>query len=120
MTHQRFRNSHTITFGHKVKILLQNPSIAIPRGTFLAILLTTIVYLAIVWTCGGCMLRDAVGIGVVATNVTLSLDEIRNCGNETCKYGLQNSHAVNTFLQFLFYFVAVAVVINTVNLYLHL
>lgn len=71
------------------------------------------------------MLRDAVGIGVVATNVTLSLDEIRNCGNETCKYGLHNSHAVNTFLQFLFYLVVVfvvvvVVVINTVNLYLHL
>ncbi|XP_025078245.1 solute carrier family 12 member 3-like [Pomacea canaliculata] len=89
-----FPSATGILAGANISGDLKNPSIAIPRGTFLAILLTTIVYLAIVWTCGGCMLRDAVGIGVVATNVTLGLDEIRNCGNETCKYGLQNSHAI--------------------------
>ncbi|KAK7115937.1 solute carrier family 12 member 3-like [Littorina saxatilis] len=75
---------------------LKNPSTAIPKGTFLAILLTTIVYLAIIWITGSCMLRDAIGDATtIATNVTLTLDDIRHCGdNTTCEYGMHNTHGI--------------------------
>ncbi|XP_064609144.1 solute carrier family 12 member 1-like [Liolophura sinensis] len=40
---------------------LKDPQKAIPKGTFLAILLTTIVYLMMAWMCGSVLLRDAAG-----------------------------------------------------------
>ncbi|KAK7489742.1 hypothetical protein BaRGS_00019137 [Batillaria attramentaria] len=74
---------------------LKNPSSDIPKGTFLAIFITTIAYVGIVCTTGGSMLRDAVGTAVsMATNVTMSLEDIQQCGNATCQFGLHNSHAI--------------------------
>ncbi|KAL3866006.1 hypothetical protein ACJMK2_043347 [Sinanodonta woodiana] len=79
---------------------LKDPQKAIPKGTFLAILITSLVYLAIIWTSGGCLLREAIGPAaatvteLVAGNLTtLQLNPdiaiITNCSqlNETCKYG---------------------------------
>ncbi|XP_067665544.1 solute carrier family 12 member 3-like [Haliotis asinina] len=77
---------------------LKNPSTAIPRGTFLAIFLTTVIYLGIVWACGSCLLRDAVGFSVLEaasgniSDVTLTIANVTQCGNTTCKYGLQNDN----------------------------
>ncbi|KAL3866007.1 hypothetical protein ACJMK2_043348 [Sinanodonta woodiana] len=79
---------------------LKDPQKAIPKGTFLAILITSLVYLAMIWTSGGCLLREAIGptaatvIDFVAGNwTTLQLNPditiVTNCSqlNGTCKYG---------------------------------
>lgn len=71
---------------------------AIPKGTILAIIITTIVYLAIAWTSGAGVVREAVGSQVLgflfdpSTNTTLqpTLELIQDCQrfNMTCKGGL--------------------------------
>jgi hypothetical protein len=76
---------------------LQNPSSAIPKGTFIAIFITTIIYLLIVWTAGSSMLRDAIGTAAaVGTNVTLSLEDIQICSaNRTCTKGMMIDNGVS-------------------------
>ncbi|OWF56733.1 solute carrier family 12 member 3-like [Mizuhopecten yessoensis] len=87
---------------------LKNPQKAIPKGTFLAIFLTTLVYLAMLWIAGSCIMRDAVGpvamemIANVTNNVTVipspvtvpSTEVVRHCDmfNKTCEYGLMNDN----------------------------
>lgn len=70
---------------------LEDPQKSIPKGTLLAILLTTFSYLGIAVMAGSVVARDATG------NVT-QLDDwsfLTNCGNGTnCAYGLQNSFQV--------------------------
>ncbi|KAI8478463.1 hypothetical protein Bbelb_438090, partial [Branchiostoma belcheri] len=44
---------------------LTDPSTAIPKGTLLAILISTIVYLGAAWSAGACVIRDASGNGTV-------------------------------------------------------
>ncbi|KAJ0174949.1 hypothetical protein K1T71_009090 [Dendrolimus kikuchii] len=69
---------------------LKDPQKSIPKGTLLAILLTTISYLLIAVLAGWTVLRDASGdIGDVA-NWTIDQCAIGNA----CKYGLQNSNDV--------------------------
>lgn len=84
--------------------IFQNPQSAIPKGTFLAIVITSIVYLLMAWSAGGCMLRDAFGpiSSLVITNVTNAtaqpphLEGIHcDALNMTCKYGLQNNNGVS-------------------------
>ncbi|ESO86681.1 hypothetical protein LOTGIDRAFT_166954 [Lottia gigantea] len=74
---------------------LKNASKAIPKGTFLAIVLTSLVYLGMVWCIGSSMLRDAVGM--VEYNLTdvseLTIDIVSQCSNATCPYGLHNDNA---------------------------
>ena len=41
--------------------LFKNPQKAIPKGTLLSILLTSIVYLVFSWMCGATLVRDATG-----------------------------------------------------------
>ncbi|XP_060571592.1 solute carrier family 12 member 3-like [Ruditapes philippinarum] len=78
---------------------LKNPSSAIPKGTFLAILLTSLVYVAIVWSIGGCAVLTAVGEiltpgmlmdPVTNATITPTLDLVQNCAafNQSCKSGL--------------------------------
>lgn len=77
---------------------LKDPQMAIPKGTILAIIITTIVYLAIAWTSGAGVVREAVGAQVLgflfdpSTNTTLqpTLELIQDCQrfNMTCKGGL--------------------------------
>lgn len=68
---------------------LMDPQGAIPKGTLLSILLTTISYLLMAFMCGAVMERDATG------NVTQLLNgTITDCGDEKCAYGLQNSFQV--------------------------
>ncbi|KAK6178797.1 hypothetical protein SNE40_011302 [Patella caerulea] len=76
---------------------LKNASKAIPKGTFLAIVLTSAIYLGMVWCIGSTMLRDAVGDlpvnGDNATDLLLTTDLISQCSNTTCDYGLINDNA---------------------------
>jgi hypothetical protein len=85
---------------------LQNPSSAIPKGTFLAILLTSLVYVAIVWSIGGCAVLTAVGEiltpgmlmdPVTNATITPTLDLVQNCAafNQSCKSGLLLDNGVS-------------------------
>ncbi|XP_041465000.1 solute carrier family 12 member 3-like [Lytechinus variegatus] len=70
---------------------LQDAQKAIPKGTLLAILISTIIYVGLSWIIGGCMIREATGsiADVIAGNVTSA------CLNGTmnCEYGLVNDLA---------------------------
>ncbi|KFP03766.1 Solute carrier family 12 member 2, partial [Calypte anna] len=81
---------------------LADPQSAIPRGTLLAILITTLVYVGIAVSVGSCVVRDATG-NVNNTIVT----ELTNCTTAACKlnydfsscqtgchYGLMNNFQV--------------------------
>ncbi|XP_040826316.1 solute carrier family 12 member 2 isoform X2 [Ochotona curzoniae] len=59
---------------------LADPQSAIPKGTLLAILITTVVYIGIAVSVGSCVVRDATG-NVNDTIVT----EFTNCTSAACK-----------------------------------
>ncbi|XP_074649682.1 solute carrier family 12 member 2-like [Tubulanus polymorphus] len=79
---------------------------AIPKGTLLAILLSTIVYLFMAWLCGSIVVRDAIGpVAVAAANATISLNSTdatppvvssnqTQCLPGQCQYGLMNNMQV--------------------------
>ncbi|MGH0186334.1 UNVERIFIED_CONTAM: hypothetical protein FKN15_021207 [Acipenser sinensis] len=82
----------------------KDPQLAIPRGTLLAILITTIVYLGIAFSTGSCIVRDATGninstiVGTL-TNCTQAACksgyDFSSCTSMTkCAYGLQNDFQV--------------------------
>ncbi|KAK5650631.1 hypothetical protein RI129_001660 [Pyrocoelia pectoralis] len=67
---------------------LKDPQTAIPKGTLLAILLTTFSYIFIAIICGFTVVRDATG------NVSDYLnDNFTHC-SEKCRYGLHNSFQI--------------------------
>ncbi|XP_063894987.1 bumetanide-sensitive sodium-(potassium)-chloride cotransporter [Helicoverpa armigera] len=69
---------------------LKDPQKSIPKGTLLAILLTTISYLVIALLAGWTVLRDASGDVADIAAWTMA-----DCAvNRTCAYGLQNSNDV--------------------------
>uniref|UniRef100_A0A8C4KEQ6 Solute carrier family 12 member 3 n=1 Tax=Dromaius novaehollandiae TaxID=8790 RepID=A0A8C4KEQ6_DRONO len=81
---------------------LADPQSAIPKGTLLAILITTLVYIGIAVSVGSCVVRDATG-NVNSTFIT----ELTNCTTAACKlnydfsscqtechYGLMNNFQV--------------------------
>uniref|UniRef100_A0A1A9WEC2 SLC12A transporter C-terminal domain-containing protein n=1 Tax=Glossina brevipalpis TaxID=37001 RepID=A0A1A9WEC2_9MUSC len=70
---------------------LKDPQKSIPKGTLLAILITTATYLIMVLMAGGAVARDATG------NITDAINgsyEFLNCTSGECNYGLQNSFQV--------------------------
>ncbi|XP_026325882.1 bumetanide-sensitive sodium-(potassium)-chloride cotransporter isoform X2 [Hyposmocoma kahamanoa] len=67
---------------------LKDPQKSIPKGTLLAIVLTTISYLIIAVIAGWTVLRDASGEVLDVANWTMS-----NCGHD-CRYGLHHSNDV--------------------------
>ncbi|XP_047532187.1 bumetanide-sensitive sodium-(potassium)-chloride cotransporter isoform X1 [Vanessa atalanta] len=69
---------------------LKDPQKSIPRGTLLAILLTTISYLLIALLAGWTVLRDA--SGDLADVAGWTMDQCKT--NGTCGYGLHNSNDV--------------------------
>ncbi|XP_035666239.1 solute carrier family 12 member 1-like isoform X7 [Branchiostoma floridae] len=93
---------------------LTDPSTAIPKGTLLAILISTLVYLGAAWSVGACVIRDAGGnstvlsllYGDVMGNTTLPtnftgppsirelIDGISVCPEGECYYGLINNKQV--------------------------
>ncbi|NWJ09614.1 S12A2 protein, partial [Crypturellus undulatus] len=81
---------------------LADPQSAIPKGTLLAILITTLVYIGIAVSVGSCVVRDATG----NVNNTI-ISELTNCTTAACKlnydfsscqkechYGLMNNFQV--------------------------
>uniref|UniRef100_A0A0A9WLJ8 Bumetanide-sensitive sodium-(Potassium)-chloride cotransporter n=1 Tax=Lygus hesperus TaxID=30085 RepID=A0A0A9WLJ8_LYGHE len=76
---------------------LKDPQIAIPKGTILAIVITTGSYLLMAFISGSSVLRDASG------NVTEYLNgtgTFSNCTGRECLYGLQNSFQVMELVSF--------------------
>ncbi|MEQ2248894.1 hypothetical protein ILYODFUR_023779, partial [Ilyodon furcidens] len=65
-----------------------NPTIAIPRGTLMAIFWTTFSYLIISATVASCVIRDASG----SINDTLSSE---SCDGLSCQYGWDFSECIN-------------------------
>ena len=85
----------------------QDPQKAIPKGTFLSIIITGVVYLLMVWTSGATLLRDAIGpVGAIlfgnhTTNQTATptIELVTSCvtSNKSCEYGLMNDNGVSKF-----------------------
>ncbi|KAL2079179.1 hypothetical protein ACEWY4_024923 [Coilia grayii] len=62
---------------------LKDPETAIPKGTLLAIFWTTVSYLAVAITAGGCVIRDASG----NLNDSVSFNATEGCVGLGCDYG---------------------------------
>ncbi|XP_026845356.1 bumetanide-sensitive sodium-(potassium)-chloride cotransporter isoform X1 [Drosophila persimilis] len=70
---------------------LKDPQKSIPKGTILAIVITTATYLIMVLQCGGAVVRDATGNITDAINGSYAF---LDCADGGCKFGLQNSFQV--------------------------
>ncbi|EDW41250.1 GM24663 [Drosophila sechellia] len=70
---------------------LKDPQKSIPKGTILAIVITTGTYLIMVLQCGATVARDATGN---LTDVVNGSFAFLDCQPGECKYGLQNSFQV--------------------------
>ncbi|UYV72507.1 SLC12A1 [Cordylochernes scorpioides] len=87
-----FPSATGILAGANISGDLADPQTAIPKGTFLSILTTTIIYALTCLASGSSVLRDANGVVELATNASLR-HQISNCTlapNGVCPYGLQN------------------------------
>ncbi|XP_042530183.1 solute carrier family 12 member 2 [Dipodomys spectabilis] len=82
---------------------LADPQSAIPKGTLLAILITTVVYIGIAVSVGSCVVRDATGnvndtIVTELTNCTSAACKLNfdfsSCETSRCSYGLMNNFQV--------------------------
>lgn len=68
---------------------LKDPSKALPKGTFLAIITTSFSYVIIIIWLGFTLIRDASG------NINeLKNEQYRNCQNRSCTYGMMNYNQV--------------------------
>ena len=76
---------------------LKSVTKAVPKGTLLAILISTLVYVMLAWFVGSCVEREALGfvqeVLQNGTNQTLA-----SCAEQTCKYGLLNDFQVRFML----------------------
>uniref|UniRef100_A0A4X2LFU6 Solute carrier family 12 member 2 n=1 Tax=Vombatus ursinus TaxID=29139 RepID=A0A4X2LFU6_VOMUR len=70
---------------------LADPQSAIPKGTLLAILITTLVYIGIAVSVGSCVVRDATG----NINDTITM-ELTNCSSAACKLNFDFSSCETT------------------------
>ncbi|XP_017956901.1 bumetanide-sensitive sodium-(potassium)-chloride cotransporter isoform X2 [Drosophila navojoa] len=73
---------------------LKDPQKSIPKGTILAIVITTATYMLMVLICGGTVARDATGYVVDALNGSFAFLNCSSTSTGTCLYGLQNSFQV--------------------------
>lgn len=77
---------------------LKDAQKAIPKGTLWAILISTIVYVALDWLAAACVLRDASGVVLAAvvnqTINTTSAPPHQCAADYTCEYGLMNDFQV--------------------------
>jgi amino acid transporter len=87
-----------ILAGANISGNLKNPQSAIPKGTLLAILITTIIYLGFGWICGMTVAREATG--VVNDTLNGSLDFL-SCANRSCEYGLLHNYQVMEMVSYL-------------------
>ena len=65
---------------------------AVPKGTLLAILISTLGYVMLSWFLGACMEREALGLVHDAVNATNA--SIASCVLQECQYGLLNNFQV--------------------------
>ncbi|XP_015748716.1 PREDICTED: solute carrier family 12 member 2-like [Acropora digitifera] len=65
---------------------------AVPKGTLLAILISTLVYVMLAWFVGACVEREAFGLVHNAVNVTNG--SLASCMSQECQYGLLNDFQV--------------------------
>ncbi|XP_032591153.1 bumetanide-sensitive sodium-(potassium)-chloride cotransporter isoform X2 [Drosophila grimshawi] len=70
---------------------LKDPQKSIPKGTILAIAITTATYLIMVLICGSTVARDATGYVVDTLNGSFAFLNCSTTTTGTCLYGLQNS-----------------------------
>jgi solute carrier family 12 (sodium/potassium/chloride transporter), member 2 len=70
-------------------LTFQDPQQAIPQGTMLAIVITTLTYVGFAFICGATMLRQASGNVEELFNGTMT-----NCTEVNCEWGLHNSFQV--------------------------
>ena len=76
---------------------LKDAQKGIPKGTLWAILISTIVYVALDWLAGACVMRDASGVVLAVINQTINATGVppQHCSVEnTCEYGLMNDFQV--------------------------
>ncbi|KAK2488810.1 hypothetical protein MC885_011502 [Smutsia gigantea] len=82
---------------------LEDPQDAIPRGTMLAIFITTVAYLGVAICVGACVVRDATGnmndtiISGMNCNGSAACGlgyDFSRCRHEPCQYGLMNNFQV--------------------------
>eukprot|EP00795_Rhopilema_esculentum_P014716 gene14716-5814_t len=71
---------------------LKDPQVAVPKGTLLAILITTISYVALVWVIGATTLKDVAFVCAAAGNSTFNATALPSCAPEANKYGLLNDY----------------------------
>ncbi|KAG8226577.1 hypothetical protein J437_LFUL007269 [Ladona fulva] len=87
-----FPSATGILAGANISGDLKDPSSAIPKGTLLAIFITTVSYIIFILLAGASVLRDATG------NVTdISGWAFTNCSEGSCHWGLHNSFQVREF-----------------------
>ena len=66
---------------------------AIPKGTLLSIVISTIVYIFFIFVCGATVLREASG-NITDVNMDAIFSISTNCSEVPCDWGLQNSFQV--------------------------
>ncbi|XP_070763236.1 solute carrier family 12 member 3 [Enoplosus armatus] len=87
-----FPSATGILAGANISGDLKNPTVAIPKGTLLAIFWTTISYIIISATIGSCVVRDASGL----LNDTLSPSSPgEDCVGLACRYGWDFTECIN-------------------------
>ncbi|XP_039988108.1 solute carrier family 12 member 3 [Xiphias gladius] len=87
-----FPSATGILAGANISGDLKNPTVAIPRGTLMAISWTTVSYLIISATIGSCVVRDASG---VLNNTLSSSSSSEDCVGLACQYGWDFSKCIN-------------------------
>ncbi|KAM9808091.1 solute carrier family 12 member 3 [Neosynchiropus ocellatus] len=86
-----FPSATGILAGANISGDLKNPTVAIPRGTLMAIFWTTLSYILISATIGSCVVRDASGL----LNDSLSPSSGEACQGISCQFGWDFSDCVN-------------------------
>ena len=77
----------------------QDPSSAIPKGTLLAIAVTSFSYIIFAIIAGATVLRDATGIPTNYNDTAATIsDYIEICSEQDCEWGLHNSFQVMTLV----------------------
>ncbi|KAJ8003175.1 hypothetical protein DPEC_G00166660 [Dallia pectoralis] len=86
-----FPSATGILAGANISGDLKDPTVAIPRGTLMAIFWTTVSYIIIAGTIGGCVVRDASGV----MNDTLAVSNNNGCQGPACHYGWDFTECIN-------------------------
>ncbi|KAI1714628.1 solute carrier family 12 domain-containing protein [Ditylenchus destructor] len=95
---------------------LKDPGKAIPMGTLLAIAITSIIYVLMVWMTGSTCVRDADGIYIPMLLSQLNATGIPACvGNASCPYGLMNYFQIVELGSVLPWFVTAGIIASTMS-----